>query len=152
MGNIQTDIIETDSGTLAIELEISERTVRDLASRGIIVRLSDGSYDLVKSIKQYYEHKLKKSNQDDQDIKSLQKRKLQLQLDEMEGRVIPAAEVEDFYQKTITVTRSRLLTIPKKVSSVLKHLTDEDSIEQELKKEIYEALEELSRGSDIDDE
>jgi|GEM_PF-3240517 len=142
----KVNIVKTTSGKLAEVLGISERTVRDMASRNILVRLETGYYDFGESVKKYIKYLEQKNSKDDKELKDLQKRKLQIQIDEMENRVISVAEVEDFYQKMITVTRSRLLTIPKKVSPQLKHMDNEDNIEQELKKEIYEALEELSRG------
>jgi phage terminase Nu1 subunit (DNA packaging protein) len=148
----KVNTVKTTSGKLAEVLGISERTVRDMASRNILVRLETGYYDLGESVKNYIKHLGQKNSQGDKELKELQKKKLQIQIDEMEGRLISTVEVDDFYQKLIAVTRSRLLTIPKKIAPTLKHLTDEDSIELELKNEIYEALEELSRAdSDTDD-
>ena len=142
----KVNIVKTTSGKLAELLGISERTVRDMASRNILVRLETGYYDLGNSIKGYLKYLEQKNSKDDKELKELQKRKLQIQIDEMENRLVHVSEVEDFYQKMITVTRSRLLTIPKKISPALKHMNDEDTIEQEIKREIYEALDELSRG------
>ncbi len=131
-------------GKIAEWLGIAERTVRELANRGILHKAGEGRYDPDRSIPNYIDFLKDKMSVNDQEYKELQKKKLRIQVDELEGRLISVEEVETFHANLVTSTRAKLLSLPKRLSPELTEAEDQDEMEEIIKKAVYEILEDLS--------
>jgi phage terminase Nu1 subunit (DNA packaging protein) len=85
-------------------------------------------------------------------------RLLKAQVEQVEKRnaidreeYVPAAAVLNVWSKRITNCRSRLLAIPTKLAMPLVNLREPSLIAEVLRREIYQALTELSSGVGIDE-
>lgn len=74
----------------------------------------------------------------------LKARKLEMEVAEMEGRLVDVAEVKKELQKICTITRESILNVPAKVAPNLLSCTDLVELETILYKELNEALQNLS--------
>lgn len=79
------------------------------------------------------------------DLEELKARKLKLEIDEMEGKLLDGNQVKQRILKLVSETKSSILNIPSKISSMLVSITDPVEMENKLLAELNEALENLSR-------
>lgn len=75
----------------------------------------------------------------------LKVKKLQMELDEMEGRLIEVDKVRETLIKLVGETKEVLLNIPTKIAAELLACETTFEVEQIIQKEIHQALESLSR-------
>lgn len=129
---------------LAELLGISEREVRRLAENGILKKIDVGLYDLNESVNGYVNYIKDKNSNIDEGLKDAKKRKLEIEIKKMEEELIPIAEVEEFQGQLITTIRSKLLSLPKRLTADLKDIDDPIEREEIIKKSIYAILEDLS--------
>jgi phage terminase Nu1 subunit (DNA packaging protein) len=76
--------------------------------------------------------------------------KIELEVKVMQGKLLPAEEIESVWSDQVIRMRSKLLAMPVKLSVLLIGKDKQADIEQILRKEIHEALTELS-AIDIDE-
>jgi hypothetical protein len=79
------------------------------------------------------------------DTETMRARKLELEVAEIEGRLLDAEEVRKRVVKLVSETRDALLNIPGKLSPILVGISDPVEMETTLLKELNSALESLSR-------
>lgn len=153
-----TNNISVSEKDLAECLGVSERRVRQMVKEGIAVKLSAGKYDLKESAKRYIQtmkDKEKSQNQSLEKLKiaqaaetltheRLKKRKTELVVEEMEKKLHLASDVEEIWNMMVLSAKSRITSIPTKVSPVLVGIEDVKEIQGILKREINDCLNEIS--------
>jgi phage terminase Nu1 subunit (DNA packaging protein) len=75
-----------------------------------------------------------------------QRRKLELQIAEMEGRLIPAEDVEQRWSKLAFACRAKLLSIPTRLAPEIVNCKNLAQAQAMLTDLVHEALTELSQG------
>lgn len=140
---------------LANVLGVADRTLRDLAERGLVVKAGRGSYELAASVRRYCEHlreiaagrggeagvldltaeraRLAKEQADAQAIKNATLR----------GELLPAADVERRWREVLAGVRSRMLAVPSRTRQALAHLTATEVAV--IDREVRDALGEAAR-------
>ena len=73
-------------------------------------------------------------------------KKLELEIEEKQRRLIPKEEVEKHWGEMISAARAKLLSLPTKISPGLLNRDSLPEVQAILKKHIYEALNELAQG------
>lgn len=140
--------------TIATLLNITERRVQQLAKEGIIPKAQKGSYDLVQSVNGYikYLQNQLNNNSEFKDLKfektrliKFQADKSQIELKLIQGNAILITDIETEISNMILTVRTKLLTIPNKLAPLLINETDLAIVENIIKTNIYEILEELSK-------
>lgn len=143
---------------LAECLGVSARRVRQMVKEGIAVKVSAGKYDIKESAKRYIQamkDKEKNQNQSLEKLKiaqaaetltheRLKKRKTELVVEEMEKKLHLASDVEEIWNMMVLNAKSRITSIPVKVSPVLVGLEDVKEVQSILKREINDCLNEIS--------
>jgi hypothetical protein len=79
----------------------------------------------------------------------MQTRKLELDLKQREGKLVPVAEVQDAVSQMCANIRNRLLQMPAKLTKRLFGTTDRVAFKTVLENEIRDTLTELGTGSEI---
>ncbi|MHC1683696.1 MAG: hypothetical protein AB6733_12180 [Clostridiaceae bacterium] len=150
--------ILVDAKTVGSAIGTSERTVRRLVQEGVINKVKNGQYDLVECTNLYIKHISEKQTLMDKDIEKLEKellvekvllerakkRKLEIQVAEMEGVMHKAEDIEKLWTWSIANFKSRIRALPTKVSPQVQIAADLKEINSILSKEIDEILLELS--------
>lgn len=140
------------SSEIAEILGVTERRIRQLTNDGALAKISRGKYDLSDSIKAYIDYRIKTEMPEEELDKQREgalllrakRMKAELELKRMEGKMHAAEDVETVMNKMLTSFRSRMLVIPHKIAPQLQMEEDMNVIKEKVKKEIYEALQELS--------
>lgn len=144
---------------LARILGKSSRTIQDLAQQGHITGIKSGtrySYDLNFVIQEYIkyliEHNSKSANslvnrkmQEDIRFKKAKADMMELNLEELEGRLHSAEDVESMTTDLILTVRSALLAMPGKLGVEVAGISDRMECADVIKKSVYDILEDLSR-------
>lgn len=138
----------TQEGILAtVEVKEGNRTLRryDLMPtiQAYIKYLSDKAYgrDQKESVSNKEEEKL----QAEVDIKKAKAKIAQLELDELEGRMHSAEDVEAMTTDLCLAVRSALLSMPGQLAIDVAEVTDAAEISEIIKSTVNDILEELSR-------
>ena len=138
----------TQEGILAtVEVKEGNRTLRryDLMPtiQAYIKYLSDKAYgrDQKESVSNKEEEKL----QAEVDIKKAKAKIAQLELDELEGRMHSAEDVEAMTTDLCLAVRSALLSMPGQLAVDVAEVTDAAEISEIIKSTVNDILEELSR-------
>jgi phage terminase Nu1 subunit (DNA packaging protein) len=137
---------------LARLIGVTDRTVRELAKKGIVVKAGRGLYRVEASVLGYCNH-LREIAAGRSDAPSLTGQRIRLAKEQadaqalknaaLRGELVDAAAVDREWQEIVRAVRSRMLAIP----SRLQHLTAADV--SALDREIRDALTELSHdGTD----
>lgn len=151
--------IQVNEKELAEYLGLSDRRIRQLVQEGIVVKSKRGRYDLKLSVKGYInsirtDKKVKNESIDKvklaREVELLQhdklkKRKTELIVRQMENKMHIAEDVEYFWNTMILAAKSKLTAIPTKISPRLIGLNDIKEIQKILKREIDDALNEISK-------
>ncbi len=137
------------SKVVADWLGLSERRVRQLRDEGIITEARPGLYDLKATISKYitFLGGSSRENLNTERTKlTAEKRKAAEMENDLRRRVLLHTEEIEAAMKTVFLNiRSRMLTVPAKLSPVLEGKNgDRDAIYSELDSAIREALEDLS--------
>jgi phage terminase Nu1 subunit (DNA packaging protein) len=147
-----------DAKTIASAIGVSERTVRRLVQEGTLNKVKNGQYDLVECTNRYIKYITEKQNLMDKDMDKLEKelmvekvflerakkKKLEIQVAEMEGVMHKAEDIEKLWSWSITNFKSRIRALPSKVAPQVQIASDLKEINAILRKEIDEVLLELS--------
>ena len=151
------DSVVVSSGVLSELLGVTDRRIRQLQEEGILDKESRGRYNLVSSIKNYIIH-LKtnndlKDNKNDEFLNYDKERALhektkreiaELKLAAMKGEMHNSEDVMRVMNDMLASFRSKILSMPSKLAPMLIARNDMSVIQELIKKEAIEALEELS--------
>ena len=139
---------------LASALSLEERQVRRLTSKGILRREELG-YDLIDSIRSFIAHReavvAEKASSGEfgrarSQLYVERARKMQLEREELAGKLLRVTDVMAFMTAIIGVTKTRALAIPSKYAPRLVGLKSAGEIAALLTEGIREMLEDLSNA------
>lgn len=165
--------LHVDGATLAALTSITTRTVRDLESRGIVVKVGRDRYDLTISLQSYTSHlrrmaanwtegaapppseesaklsgayeraRLNKAKADAEELKNAAMRR----------ELLKATDVEREWSTVLRGLRSRILATPARVRQRLAHLSAGDiaAIDEELRRALEEVVHSEGAEGDADD-
>lgn len=136
----------------------SERYIQLLVKSEHITTIKKGknnTYDLYKVIQEYVEYVSEKNKKEftsleDEKIneeiryKRAKASKAILELEELEGRMHAAEDVEEMTMDLVLTIRSYLLSLPGKLAVELTTINEETKIAEIIKKEVYEILRDLA--------
>lgn len=141
------------SAAIARWLDLTERRVRQLRDKKIIEEARPGLYNLLDTLHRYI-HYLRKDGTDNEiDIDynterarlvKAKREKEELELELQRREVLKAEDVEQVMTDMLLRFRSKIRSIPVKLSPTLSTETDQTEIFMILKKATDEALEELA--------
>lgn len=152
-------IIEVTEKELAEKyLGLSDRRIRQLFKEGVLVKSQRGKYDLQKSVLGYINHIRAKEKSQSESIEKLKiakeaesltherlkKRKTELQVLQIEKKLHAQEDVEYFWNTMVLAAKSRITAIPVKVAPILVGIEDRKEVQSILKREINDALNEIS--------
>lgn len=153
-----TDIsaITVNSATLEKIIGVSDRSIRNYAEAGIVVRAAKGRYKLMESVTNYIltlKVQMEADNTDTLDgeidleeekaIHERVKRHIsELKLQTMKGELHKAGDVETVMMDMLAAFKTRTMNIPSKVAPILEN-RDAAFIKDRLTSEVTEALNEL---------
>jgi phage terminase Nu1 subunit (DNA packaging protein) len=137
---------------LADLLGVSGRTVRDLADKGVLVKLAHGKYEVLPSIHAYIKYKINLAiesfSKGDIDYAEARRRKelaqaqlAELDLAEKEGELIQVSTVENEAFTAGKKVKDGLSNIPDRISPLLAAESDKNKIYRMLTSEINQVLE-----------
>lgn len=138
--------------TIAKLLNITERRVQQLARENIIPKANKGKYDLVGCIQGYITYLQNTISQGEcKDLKHERTRLTKFQADKalidlqiIQGKAILIPDVEKQVANMISVVRTKLLGLPTKLAPIISNENDTNVIENIIKDNIYEVLQELA--------
>lgn len=139
--------------TIAGLLCITERRVQQLAKEGVIPKDERGQYSLVASVQGYIRYlqddaRAGKSN-DEMYLHKTRSANAKATIAEMKARqmagaLIPASDIGRAWAEMVGHMRAKLLALPNKLAPQLVGVSTLNEIQTALKKQICEALQELS--------
>ena len=141
-GGIGEDTVS--SVDLSELLGIAERTTRELAMKGILIKESEGVYKLKESIQGYIIYKVGDSKEGNNEVflkKKADREIKEISLLEKKGELVRKADVEEFLATMLITFKNTILAFPDKFASTreLDH-----QIKSEIKDGLSQILEELS--------
>lgn len=148
-------IISVSEMELAEYLSVSDRRIRQLHKDGVVFKLSRGQYDLKRSVKGYVDFLKKEKDTNIEKLKiakeaevltheRLRKRKTELIVQQMESKLHKEEDVEYYWNVGVQQAKSKLLSLPTKISPMLLGITEQREIQAILRSEISQALNELA--------
>lgn len=142
---------------IALHLDISVRTLRDLIARGIVPKGGDldaSRLGYIKHLRAVAANRIPTGELDPSQEKAQLDRARRLEVEqrlaEREGRLLPADEVADAWVAQVRTARAKLLAIPSRVAYGVVECKDLRQAELLLKRAIYEALAELAGGAEAE--
>ena len=138
--------------TLGELLGISPRVVREHASRGIIVKVSKGAYDVPASVRAYCTHlreqaagRSASTNLTAERIRVAKEQADALAMKNAAARreMVPAREVESEWAAVLRDVRAAMLALPSRIQQRLPHLTAHDvaTVDREIRDALTGAAE-----------
>jgi phage terminase Nu1 subunit (DNA packaging protein) len=130
--------IEVSAKDLAKVIGVKDRTVREFADRGLVIRAGRGRYRLVESVRAYCDHlrATAAGRGGEDEAKTLTSERTRLAREQADQTalknaalrrdLVPAAEVERAWSEILRRVRSGCLAIPSRVRQALAHLTAYD--------------------------
>jgi len=144
---------------LAKHLGMTPQSLGELIKKGIItVKKGRSPIDLDFSRIEYINHLRKNANhfkksgtsgdivEETTRLKKFQADKAELEVNQLEGKLIPAQLVKDTWSDFVGNAKAKLLNIPNNLAHQILAVEDFSQAEDLIKKSIYEALEELSQN------
>ncbi|MFM1655639.1 hypothetical protein ACI7RC_26600 [Brevibacillus sp. B_LB10_24] len=149
-------IVSTD--TLATLLGFTRQRINQLAKEGILEKQAAGRYPLMKNVQRYIEYlrtgvKDKGDGDEEAQAKYWEEKALhekakretaELKLGQLKNQLHDAADVELVMTNMLATFRSRILSIPEKVSPKVLGVKNLSEISDAINTEVLEALAELS--------
>lgn len=140
---------------VADHLDLSQARVNQLLADGILSKKrGHGGFDLDHCRTQYIRYlrsrQMGQQNQsaslNDVKIKLVQAQaeKAELEAKELQGKLIPTQEVEEYWIDFVSNCRSKLLALPSKLAHRIEGADTHNEIEDLLEAEVHEALTELA--------
>ena len=150
--NLSEEIILTHE--LAEIFGCSPRWVNQLTTNNLLTQVGRGKYKLGDAIREYIAAiKLQAEESDDQetDLRAEQtmltranRKMAELELAVMNGDLHRSEDVKSIMNEMLVSFRSRMLTIPARATPEITASNDANLIQQVIKREVYDALSELS--------
>jgi len=148
---------------IAAALGLDVRRVQQLAADGTLPKAGHGKYELKACIDAYDAYKAGLTGDEADDSKADSRRKLKaeadlaehkaelarLEVEEEQGRLIPAEQVADAWGKVLSTVKARLLAIPSAVAPEVQSLATVAEIEAHIRAAVTGALTTLA---DVGDE
>lgn len=145
--------VAVDAHELARRLRMTDRAVRDLAARNVMVKLGRGQFDLWASIGNYAEHMRNVVNGRGEhaggtDLVRERTRETKERADnlalknaQITGELVEAVKVEREWGDILRGVRARMLAVPSRCRQRLGHLTPHDvaAIDREVRDALTEA-------------
>ena len=134
-------------------LDLTERRVRQLKEQGIITEYSPGLYELVPTVHAYVNYLRRRNPESAENIdynteraKLIRAKRLDVEFDlgVKEGNLHTTEDVETVITDMLMNFKSRLMSVPSKLSPVLSKKTDKAEIHKIIKDTVDEALNELA--------
>ncbi len=162
MGRAEPQDLMVNSTEIAKLIGRTSRTVQQLTTDGILptIEVKNGKratrrYDKYKTVQAYIEHVSKKaeekggSKEDEKlqieiETKKAKLRITQLELEEIEGRMHKAEDVENMTTDLVLCVRSNLLSMPGQLAVDLAGMNDASEISARIQKDVYDILDDLS--------
>lgn len=142
--------------TITKLLDLTPQRVNQLVNQGIIPRAERGRYELVPVVRSYIKFLRERAVRGDvggDDYANHRTRLTKARADiiemeraQLEHKLIPADDVELTWNSILLNARNRLLAIPTKVAPDVFASQNLNEIRDIIKKEIYEALDELANA------
>ena len=138
------------SNNLGIILGISDRIIRELAQKGIIVKESKGNYLKDESIKNYIEYLIEKLNKNslgrEEELrkKSADRRLKEIKLQKEAGELHKTETVKKCIGNMVTMFRAEMSALPSKLAGRVAIENDVKVVEEILKDGVFEALQALA--------
>jgi len=142
---------------LAKHLGMTPQSLSKLIKDGVItVKKGRSPIDIDFSRIEYINHLRKNANhfkksglkgdivEESTRLKKFQADKAELEVNQLEGKLIPAALVKNTWNDFVANAKAKLLNIPNNLAHQVLSVEDFNQAEDLIKKSIYEALEELS--------
>ncbi|WP_305142490.1 hypothetical protein [Geobacillus thermoleovorans] len=132
---------------------LSDRRIRQLEKEEALVKISRGKYDLKASVQRYIMFIKEQAEKTEEELdltkeKTLltraNRQKVELELQIMRGELHRSEDVRRVMNDMLSAFRARVLAIPSKTAPRLLAQTDLAVVQDIIKKEVYEALQELS--------
>ena len=115
---------------LALWLGISHTRIAQLGRAGVLPRNAQSRYPLQPAVRAYCEYLATASKGAPTDEKTrltiAQRHKIELEIAQKQGELLPAADVESTWTVTLTAVRQAMLAVPSRVGERLPHLTAHD--------------------------
>ena len=120
---------------LATALDCSTRSVEKYAEQGLVLKVGRGRYKYLESIQNVVRYLRKQAStqasgdgkfdlvEESALFKQAQRKMLEMRVEQMEGRLISVAEVEDAWATLVTETRQMVLSLPGRCRMELPDLT-----------------------------
>lgn len=125
-------------------LGIAERTTRELAMKGILIKESEGVYKLKESIQGYIIYKVGDSKESNNEVflkKKADREIKEISLLEKKGELVRKADVEEFLATMLIIFKNTILAFPDKFASTREL---DSQIKSDIKDGLSQILEELS--------
>jgi phage terminase Nu1 subunit (DNA packaging protein) len=130
-------------------LGLTARYIRDLESQGVISRLENGKYSIPDTVQAFIAFKAK--TPEDADLLQERTRLVKAQADRKEldlerarGEVLDTARAMQLWGAVCFQIRSKILSLPVKISPLLFSLKSISEIKERLEKSFHEVLNEIS--------
>lgn len=146
-GGDDVKLHNTDS--IAEHLNLTTQRVGQLKKEGILVEVRPGLYNLKDTTRRYINYIRRGDeklnyNAERAKLTEVKRKREELELREREKTLHESDDVERLISRMLTNFRSRLLSIPAKLSPILAKKADKTEIYGIMRDAIYEALDELS--------
>jgi phage terminase Nu1 subunit (DNA packaging protein) len=145
----EDDAIVTEAG-LAEFFDVTDRTVRGLAERGVIERAGAGVYRLKAATRAYVGHLRERAAGRENSVTQQRERLVRAQAERLEreneiarGDVIPRSEAVAAWTQYIQFCRSKLLALPTRLAPLVAERPLAD-VRETLTDAVHEALSELT--------
>lgn len=142
---VETNVNASD---LAKALKLTVRRVNQLAKQSILKREADGKFHLPDAVETYYAFKFKDAEAINYDREhalheKAKRETAEIELEQLKGSLLLAADVEQAMATMILTCRSRLQAIPTKCAPKVIGQKSLAVIVDVIQKEVHEALAEL---------
>ena len=141
-------------GVVASIFGVTERRIQQLAKDGIIPKPVKGNYELIGCVQGYIAFMQERAfgkdsgaldaHQERARLLKAQADKTELEVQTLNGQLIPSAEVEAGWSALVVAFRSRLLGLPTRGAHQVIGKTEFHEVENALRELVQEALTELS--------
>jgi phage terminase Nu1 subunit (DNA packaging protein) len=136
---------------------VTDKTVRELAKTGIVVRSKRGLYRLEESVRRYCEHVRRTAAQrgGEASLEAMRAERVRLAKEQADalalknaasrGKLLDADAVEREWSSVLRTVRAGMLAVPSRAGARLPHLTAHDIAEVDA--EVHVALTEIGGGA-----
>jgi phage terminase Nu1 subunit (DNA packaging protein) len=149
----QTEYIVPTSKIAEI-IGVTEQRTNQLAKEGVLAKKAVGKWELIKNLKMYVAW-LKSSNGESEslaiqklkaevDYKRAKADRAQLTLEELEGGMIRAADVESVMTDHVYAVRAMLVALPGRLAIDVMSASSAAEVSEIIRKEVHTVLDELS--------